>query len=411
MEATGQQVFGRAMGRHCALLSDAFTGPGPRQPRSGTERWKGRSLPVNARQMSVRATRKLERFGLKMISKCTRCNGELSCDPSNTEVSLAASCALSQSDRSLTAPRERQSVRAVPDVNQGIIRFLDPIGQRTWEEQQFLLHLCAVGHRLVDGQDAQLHYLAVVRPSYCRVLRRIARHGKLRPEVERYWPALEALWQLVNQEIRRLFRRIRRHQMHDALGHHLIADCLSLARLVDQYKRIYAVVLFIGKAIRRTHAGKGRRHGRMARRELFKFCRLGCVRRARSQCQQQIAKVFAGGYRKELEGVDHHVCVTAVRQMELDGHAVRISGGAPIKHIRYSSRIGESHCRWDDGAVEQHRPAQPCCLGRRLEGAFGNDALGMVGAEPWMDTPYFIHCIDELLLNWLNFSPDDRNPY
>ena len=43
--------------------------------------------------------------------------------------------------------------------------------------------------------------------------------------------------------------RIRRHQMHDALGHHLIADCLSLARLVDEYKRIYAVVLFIGKAI------------------------------------------------------------------------------------------------------------------------------------------------------------------
>src|SRR6516225_2744122 len=88
-------------------------------------------------------------------------------DPKRT-LSLAASCAFSQSDRSLIAPRERQSVRAVPDVNQGIIRFLDPIGQLTWQEQQFLLHLCAVGHRLVDGQDAQLHYLAVVRPGYCR---------------------------------------------------------------------------------------------------------------------------------------------------------------------------------------------------------------------------------------------------
>src|SRR5262252_5158956 len=107
------------------------------------------------------------------------------------------------------------------------------------------------------------------RSAYCRVLRRIARRGKLRPEVERYWPAPEALWQLVHQEIGRLFRRIRRHQMHDALGHHLIADCLSLARLVDQYKCIYAVVLFIGKAIRRTHAGKGCQHGRMARRENF----------------------------------------------------------------------------------------------------------------------------------------------
>jgi len=46
-------------------------------------------------------------------------------------------------------------------------------------------------------------------------------------------------------------------------------------RLVDEYKRIYTVILFIGKAIRRTHRGKGRRHGRMARRELFEFCRLG----------------------------------------------------------------------------------------------------------------------------------------
>ena len=67
----------------------------------------------------------------------------------------------------------------------------------------------------------------------------------------------------------------------------------------------------------------------MARRELLEFCWLGGVRWTRGQCQQQIAKVFAGGYRKEFEGVDHHVGVAAVRQMEFDGHAVWIGVGGP----------------------------------------------------------------------------------
>src|SRR6516165_10662 len=141
--------------------------------------------------------------------------------------------------------------------------------------------------------------------------------------------------------------------MHDALWHRLIADRLSLARLVDEYKRIYTVILFIGKAIRRTRGGKGRRDRRMAPCELFKFCRLGGVGWTCCQCQQQIAKVFAGGYRKELEGVDHHVGFAAVRQMELDGHAVWISVGGPVRDIRYAGRIRESHCHWNRTAVEQ----------------------------------------------------------
>jgi hypothetical protein len=70
--------------------------------------------------------------------------------------------------------------------------------------------------------------------------------------------------------------------------------------------------------------------------------------------------------------------------MELNGHAVWIGGVAPVRHIRYSGRIGESHCRWDRGAVEQYRPAEPCCLGRRPEAAFDNDALGVIGAKPWL---------------------------
>src|SRR5262249_29997179 len=63
--------------------------------------------------------------------------------------------------------------------------------------------------------------------------------------------------------------------MHDTLWYHLIANCLSSTRFVDEYKRIYTVILLISKAIRRTHQGKGRRHGRMARRELSNFVGLG----------------------------------------------------------------------------------------------------------------------------------------
>src|SRR5262249_4628236 len=78
--------------------------------------------------------------------------------------------------------------------------------------------------------------------------------------------------------------------MHNALWHHLIADRLSLTRLVDEYKRIYTVILFIGKAIRRTHRGKGRRDGRMAHRELFEFCRLGSVRRTAASASSKSRK-------------------------------------------------------------------------------------------------------------------------
>jgi hypothetical protein len=46
------------------------------------------------------------------------------------------------------APGRRYPVRASG--------FLDPIGQLARQEQQFLLRLGAVGHRLIDGQDAQI---------------------------------------------------------------------------------------------------------------------------------------------------------------------------------------------------------------------------------------------------------------
>jgi hypothetical protein len=53
-------------------------------------------------------------------------------------------------------------------INQGIVGFLDPIGQLARQEQRFLLRLGPVGHGLIDGRDGHIHDLAVVRPSYLR---------------------------------------------------------------------------------------------------------------------------------------------------------------------------------------------------------------------------------------------------
>src|SRR5262249_41955186 len=92
-------------------------------------------------------------------------------------------------------------------------------------------------------------------------------------QMKRYWAVLEALRQLVHQEIRRLFRRIRCGEMLEVLRHQLITDCLPRAHLVDEHESIHAIVLFVGKAIGRGQGAKGRGHGRMARRELIEFCR------------------------------------------------------------------------------------------------------------------------------------------
>ena len=123
-----------------------------------------------------------------------------------------------------------------------------------------------------------------------------------------------------------------------------------------------------------------------AGRELLEFRRFSGVGRARGQGQQQIAKIFTGGYWKELEGIDHHVGVAPVWQMKLDGHAVRIGDIGPVRHIRYSSRIGKPHRRWDGAAVEQYRSTQSRCLWRCLEATFDNDAFGVISAEAGMDT-------------------------
>ena len=86
--------------------------------------------------------------------------------------------------------------------------------------------------------------------------RRIVGRGKLHLEVERHWPALQSLWQFLDQEIRRASSRIGRNQMHEAVRQHLVADRLTRTRLVDEYERIDPVVLFISKAVRRRRGGE-----------------------------------------------------------------------------------------------------------------------------------------------------------
>src|SRR5262249_16099089 len=51
-----------------------------------------------------------------------------------------------------------------------------------------------------------------------------------------------------------------------------------------------------------------------------------------------------------------HVRVAAVRQMVLDGNAVRFGVSGAVRDIWYSGRIGESHRHWDWAAVEQYGP-------------------------------------------------------
>ena len=80
--------------------------------------------------------------------------------------------------------------------------------------------------------------------------------------------------------------------MYDPLEHHLIADACR-APAFDEYKRIYAVILYISKTIWCTHGGIGRRDGRMARYELFEFCRPGGVRRLATRARSKSRKSSA----------------------------------------------------------------------------------------------------------------------
>src|SRR5262249_41189126 len=109
-------------------------------------------------------------------------------------------------------------------------------------------------------------------------------------------------------------------------------------------------------------------------------------------------------------GIDHHVGVASVWQMKLDRKAVRIGSVRPVRQVWYARRIGESHRHRDRVGAEYHRPAQRRGLGKRLEASFGDDTLGVIGAEPWVHTKNLVHGIDELLLDGRILSSRDSGP-
>ena len=73
--------------------------------------------------------------------------------------------------------------------------------------------------------------------------------------------------------------------------------------------------------------------------ELFKFGWLGGIWRARGYSQVKISKIFAGAHREKFQGVDDHVRLAAVRQVELNRHAMRIGVRGPVRNIGYPRRV------------------------------------------------------------------------
>src|SRR3954447_1097177 len=86
----------------------------------------------------------------------------------------------------------------------------------------------------------------------------------------------------------------------------------------------------------------------MANDEFVKLGRLGCVWRACSDCQKQVTKLLASGDHEKLQGVDHHIGLAAIRQMELDRHAMRVRG---IRTVRYV---------WDTGGSREPHGDRNC---------------------------------------------------
>jgi len=123
--------------------------------------------------------------------------------------------------------------------------------------------------------------------------------------------------------------------MNHTLRHHLISDRSSVPHLVDEHEGIDAVILFSGKAVRRRRGRERGRYRRMASRELLEFRRLGGFRRACGQRQKQVAELLATRYGEELEGIDHHVGIAAVRQVVLDRHTMRVCQVRSVRQVGY----------------------------------------------------------------------------
>src|SRR5262245_42165651 len=94
--------------------------------------------------------------------------------------------------RSWIAAREGFGVGAVADCDHGIVRRLDAVRHLPGQEQQRLLRFGAVGHRLVDGEGAELDHLAIGGPGLGGVDQVVVRRGELRLQMERDRTLLEA---------------------------------------------------------------------------------------------------------------------------------------------------------------------------------------------------------------------------
>jgi hypothetical protein len=79
----------------------------------------------------------------------------------------------------------RNRMGAIAHVDQRIVGGLDPIGELARQEQQSILGLGAVCHRLVDRQHTEFDDLAVRRPWPGWIFRLIAGTGELRLQAGR----------------------------------------------------------------------------------------------------------------------------------------------------------------------------------------------------------------------------------
>ncbi len=268
-----------------------------------------------------------------------------------------------------------------------------------------LLRLVAVRHDAGDRDDAEIDDAPRVRPRLGRIARGIAGACHLHLEMERHRPALQSLREFARQEVRRALGGIRGRDVHHAVRHRLIAHRLALAGLVDEDERVDAEIGLVGVAVRRRHGGGGGGHRRMRGDERVEFRRFWSAGRTGGDRQEQVTKIFARGHDEELQRVDHHVGLAAVRQVEFDRHAVRVGRVGAVGQVRNAGRIGEPHGDRDRGTAEDRGLAQRRGSGRRLECALGHDALGVVRAKARMHAERLVEGIDDLDLERLVVGP------
>src|SRR4051812_20044713 len=125
----------------------------------------------------------------------------------------------------------------------------------------------------------------------------------------------------------------------------------------------------------------------MAREEGVELRRFGRVGAALNDRLQQIAKLVARRYREEFERVRDYVHLPAIREVELEGHSVRIRIDSAIGDVRYSGGIREARGHGDRLAPEQRRLTERGGFLGWREGALDDDALRVIRANPRVLAP------------------------